>query len=519
MNWERIEPVAESFGDLDPRLDLREADVADGAAWTGWHTIEKDLWPPAEGYTPLTQDERVALADQLVADTDDLNTRVQDLDVHRDAARQRRQRTPRRGRHGQDHRRGRSVVAHGPVGLPGQRRRCHASRSKPSSRRCRQRIQSSPQTITERFATLQALLDEQRDGEGFVLYTELTPDQVKQLSDAVNALQRAVGEPHLSGRSVTFSRRRFITVAGASTAGAATLALGGSLSGCGLTSDGAPRGGEQRRRRVLRAAPGRHHHAGAGPSAFRRVRPHHGVSRRGHRAAHRLDRRRGEDDQGPGRRRVRSDGWSDRRSATGHRRGVRPPACSTHDHHRLRSGDVRGRRRQRPVRSGGSPSGRAATAPPLLGRQPRPCEVRGRPVRPSMFGRSPGRRPCDTQPRPDRVRHRRGQVVAARFRAHVIDQRCPADAAESVRVQRRHEQREGGTRGPRRRVRLGRSGRRRQQRLAGRGQLPRRPAHQDADRNVGPDPSRRAGDASSAATRRREHRCPAATSSPRPTSR
>ena len=29
--------------------------------------------------------------------------------------------------------------------------------------------------LDERFATLQALLDEQRDGDGFVLYTELTP--------------------------------------------------------------------------------------------------------------------------------------------------------------------------------------------------------------------------------------------------------------------------------------------------------------------------------------------------------
>jgi iron uptake system component EfeO len=29
-HWERIEPVAESFGDLDPKLDLREADLAEG---------------------------------------------------------------------------------------------------------------------------------------------------------------------------------------------------------------------------------------------------------------------------------------------------------------------------------------------------------------------------------------------------------------------------------------------------------------------------------------------------------
>ncbi len=37
--------MAESFpDDLDPRIDLREADVEEGDAWTGFHKIEKDLW-------------------------------------------------------------------------------------------------------------------------------------------------------------------------------------------------------------------------------------------------------------------------------------------------------------------------------------------------------------------------------------------------------------------------------------------------------------------------------------------
>jgi iron uptake system component EfeO len=39
VGWERIEPVAESFGDLDPRVDAREADLKparSGPAGTGW---------------------------------------------------------------------------------------------------------------------------------------------------------------------------------------------------------------------------------------------------------------------------------------------------------------------------------------------------------------------------------------------------------------------------------------------------------------------------------------------------
>ena len=41
--YERIEPIAESFGDLDPDIDAREGDV-EAATWTGFHRIEKALW-------------------------------------------------------------------------------------------------------------------------------------------------------------------------------------------------------------------------------------------------------------------------------------------------------------------------------------------------------------------------------------------------------------------------------------------------------------------------------------------
>jgi iron uptake system component EfeO len=41
--WERIEPIAEKFGTLDPEVDAREGDVPD-KQWTGFHRIEKALW-------------------------------------------------------------------------------------------------------------------------------------------------------------------------------------------------------------------------------------------------------------------------------------------------------------------------------------------------------------------------------------------------------------------------------------------------------------------------------------------
>ncbi|CAM4289852.1 EfeM/EfeO family lipoprotein [Listeria booriae] len=61
--YERIEPIAESFGDLDPKLDARINDVDDQTEWTGFHRIEKALW----------QDNLLAgmdkYADQLVTDS------------------------------------------------------------------------------------------------------------------------------------------------------------------------------------------------------------------------------------------------------------------------------------------------------------------------------------------------------------------------------------------------------------------------------------------------------------------
>ena len=43
MPYERIEPVAETFGDLDPEIDAREGDVP-AKEWQGFHKIEQALW-------------------------------------------------------------------------------------------------------------------------------------------------------------------------------------------------------------------------------------------------------------------------------------------------------------------------------------------------------------------------------------------------------------------------------------------------------------------------------------------
>lgn len=88
--YERIEPVAEALGTLDPRIDYREVDaVAEGLDWTGFHRIEKDLWVPkkdalnSDGETsayknwePSTPAQRAEFGKKLIADVTELYTYV-----------------------------------------------------------------------------------------------------------------------------------------------------------------------------------------------------------------------------------------------------------------------------------------------------------------------------------------------------------------------------------------------------------------------------------------------------------
>lgn len=88
--YERIEPIAESLGDLDPRIDYRELNAAAaGIDWTGFHRIEKDLWVPAQDalnsdastpawkdWNPSTPAQRAEFGKKLIADVAQLNEYV-----------------------------------------------------------------------------------------------------------------------------------------------------------------------------------------------------------------------------------------------------------------------------------------------------------------------------------------------------------------------------------------------------------------------------------------------------------
>ena len=149
-------------------------------------------------------------------------------------------------------------------------------------------------------------------------------------------------------------------------------------------------------------------------------------------------------------------------AARRHRRGDRAAARRADHHLRLRAVAVPRRRRQGPLRPGRPAARGAAHAAALPGRQPRPGALVRRPVHPGLRRRPAGGGARDPQPGPDRLRHRRGPLVAARLRPDLDHLDQPVHAAEPVRLQGRHHERQGrGDRGPRG-ARLG--GRRRRRR-------------------------------------------------------
>jgi iron uptake system component EfeO len=193
-HWERIETVAESFGDLDPKMDAREADLEPGQKWTGWHLIEKDLWPArADDYTPLTDKQRATYADDLLANTKTLDHRLQKMEFTVDqianGSRGLLEEVATGKVTGEEEYWSRTDLWDFQANVDGAR--VGYEGVKPI---LEQKDPDLAQQLDQRFAELQRLLDAQRVGDGFTLYDDLSPDEVKALSDAVNALSEPLSK-------------------------------------------------------------------------------------------------------------------------------------------------------------------------------------------------------------------------------------------------------------------------------------------------------------------------------------
>lgn len=188
--YERIEPVAEAFpNDLDPRIDLREADLQPGEKWTGYHRLEKDLW--VTGLQPDTN----AIADQLLKDIKELSdgVRAKDFDINTTkiagGAQTLLDEVARTKISGEEETFSHTDLWDFQANLDGSQNAIATVRPILDERK-----PELGQAIDKRFKEVDALLGKYRKGDGFVLYDTVTQDQRIELAHAIDALSKEVSE-------------------------------------------------------------------------------------------------------------------------------------------------------------------------------------------------------------------------------------------------------------------------------------------------------------------------------------
>jgi iron uptake system component EfeO len=185
--WERIEPVAEIFGDLDPRIDGREGDQEEGQDFTGFHRIEKALWQTGDisdmgPYADQLQEdvaEIVALADDTTLDPLQLANGAKALldEVATGKIT------------GEEDRYSHTDLWDFAANLEGSQAAVQALRPYLE--------EAAPELVAEideRFAATEAELEQYRTGDGWTAHDQLTQEQLKGLSDSITALTESVSQ-------------------------------------------------------------------------------------------------------------------------------------------------------------------------------------------------------------------------------------------------------------------------------------------------------------------------------------
>jgi len=185
--WERIEPVAEIFGDLDPMIDGREEVIEEGLEFTGYHRLERDLW--VDGLQP----DSSAIADKLMTDVNEVvrlagETELNPLQLANGA---------------------KALLDEVAVGkITGEedryshtdlwdfRANVDGSQAAIASLRpvLEERDPDLVALLDERFEELDVLLEAHRVGDGFALYTDLSADEIAELARAVDAVSEPVSQ-------------------------------------------------------------------------------------------------------------------------------------------------------------------------------------------------------------------------------------------------------------------------------------------------------------------------------------
>ncbi|MFH8747234.1 iron uptake system protein EfeO [Streptomyces rimosus] len=183
--WERTEPVAESFGDIDPKVDVRADGLEDGQQWTGWHKLEQSLWEKKE----ITADDK-KLADRLITDLEDWRKRVGKAEITptsmANGAKELLDEVATGKVTGEEERYSHTDLSDFQANVEGAQKAYELLKPVAAERR-----PELTKELDKQFAAIRALLDRHRDSaspDGFAAYDTVGKDERKELSDGVNAL-------------------------------------------------------------------------------------------------------------------------------------------------------------------------------------------------------------------------------------------------------------------------------------------------------------------------------------------
>ncbi|MEV8475472.1 iron uptake system protein EfeO [Streptomyces sp. NPDC051173] len=186
--WERTEPVAESFGDIDPKVDVREDGLEKDQKWTGWHKLEKSLWDDKK----ISDDDK-KLADQLMTDLKDWQKRVGTAEITptsmANGAKELLDEVYRNKITGEEERYSHTDLIDFEANVDGAEKaygllKPVASKHDPELTK----------ELDKQFDAVKKALGDYRDGDSFKSYDTVGKDDRKKLSDAVNALSEPLSK-------------------------------------------------------------------------------------------------------------------------------------------------------------------------------------------------------------------------------------------------------------------------------------------------------------------------------------
>ncbi len=186
--WERIEPVAESFGDIDPKIDGREDDERDpGVEFTGFHRLEKDLW--VDGL----QSDSSTIADKLLADVKEIVAKAKAVKLNplqlANGSKALLDEVATGKITGEEDRYSHTDLYDFDENVKGSKAAIDALRPVLKARDAALLTE-----IDARFAALDAELDKHRTDGGFRLYTDLSKDEVRSLTVALDAVSEPISQ-------------------------------------------------------------------------------------------------------------------------------------------------------------------------------------------------------------------------------------------------------------------------------------------------------------------------------------